>query len=326
MSKAALVVIFNHRYEKNVARLEEYYGPRFSHRYYLMPFATSDQANVVRVIENGWCFSGHIAQGVSRFRSDDVTHYVFLGDDLILNPALNESNLVESLRLGQDAAYIKSLASADEVRFRWPWSMYASKSLNAAKFDYTKELPTIEEATRKIKEIGITFTKPFPQWRRDRKWLKLPFPHRKLRELHWNFKFFVPYLASVGGYLRSIGKPSVYPLLAGYSDFLVVPAKSIDLFAHYSGVFAAMNMFAEVAVPTALALSCSSVETELVIGDHFADPGARRTSISPLHGVELWEGEIQTFCKAHDFSWSRLLEEYPEDVLYYHPVKLSVWK
>lgn len=326
MSKSALVVIFNHRYEKNVPRLEAYYSPRFSSRHYLMPFARDNHRNVIGVVENGWCFSGHIAQGAPHFRANDVTHYVFLGDDLILNPLLDESNLVDALQLKVGAAYIKSLASADEVRFRWPWSIYASKSLTTAKFDYKKELPTISEATQKLRDVGITFVSPYPRRLQDWKWLTIPFPHRKLRQLHWNLKFIPPYVSFLGQYINSFGNPSQFPLVAGYSDFIVVPAENIDLFAHYCGVFAAMNMFAEVAVPTALALSCSSVQTELAIGDHFGDPGARRTSTSKFRGVEFWEEGIEAFCKMHGSSWSHLMENYPEDVLYYHPVKLSVWK
>lgn len=326
MSQAALVVIFNNRFERNVPRLEEYYAPRFSQRSYLMPFATSEDPHVIRVVENGWCFSGHVAQGVSRFKNKDVTHYVFAGDDLILNPGLNESTLVESLGLRPGAGYIKSLSSADSMRFSWPWAIRASNSLLWARVDYSKELPAADEASAKFKAMGLELRPPYPRGRRDWRWLRIPNWHWHPRRLHWNLKQIKPWLADVSSVIGSLGKPSRYPLLAGYSDFFVVPAECIDAFAHFCGVFAAINMFAEVAVPTALALACSSVQTELALNEDFSNPHARPAAHAPMRGMEFWEAEIQTFCKKLGFSWTTLMEQFPEDVLYYHPVKLSQWK
>ena len=275
MTQAALVVIFNNRFEKNVPRLEEYYAPRFAHRSYLMPFATSEDPHVIRVVENSWCFSGHVAQGASRFKNKEATHYVFIGDDLILNPNLTESNLVEALNLEAGAGYIKSLTSADSVRFSWPWAVRAYNSLIWARVDYSKELPATEEASAKFKDMGLLFSKPYPRGRHDLRWLRPPNWNFNPRRIRDNVKHIRPWLETLSGVLSSMGKPSPYPLLAGYSDFFVVPAECMDAFAHFCGVFGAINMFAEVAVPTALALACPSVQTELVLNDHFNDPHAR---------------------------------------------------
>jgi hypothetical protein len=123
-----------------------------------------------------------------------------------------------------------------------------------------------------------------------------------------------------------LGRRSAYPLLAGYSDFIVVPRSAMKAFAHYCGVFAAMNMFAEVGVPTALALACNSIKTELLQGHHFVDLPLKRSPDATMRGIELWGQEIQPFEEALNYSWKRLLESFPTDVLYYHPIKLSKWK
>lgn len=326
MSKAALIVVFNHKYEKNIPKLDAYYSDRFSYIRYLMPFGSGDDPRSIRVVENGHCFSGHIAQGLQHYKAEEVTHYVFVGDDLILNPSLTEANLVEALGLPAQTAYIKSLSSADEARFRWPWAIYGYKALQSAKFNYAAELPPPAEARARFEQLGIRFSKPYPKTRRDVTWLEFPGKHRKLRELHWNLKFIRPYFVNLADFISSMGKPSDYPLLAGYSDFVVVPAGDIDAFAHYCGVFAATNMFAELAVPTALALACQSIQTELQTGDHFCDPRARRADTSTMRGVELWASDIEKFCNEYRFSWQKLMDQYPRDVLYYHPVKLSMWK
>ena len=325
MNKAALVVIFNHRYEKNIPKLEEYYGSRFQHRSYLVPFAPTESDQILRVVENGWCFSGHIAQAATRFKVADVTHYVFAGDDLILNPALDQTSILDALCLDESSGYIKSLSSADRVRFGWPWSIYAYNSLRNAKYDYKRELPTAEQAKARFERMGLTFPTPVPR-KGDTKWLHYPAKVRTLKELYWNLKLLPDYIGSLTNFLLSMRKPSSYPLLAGYSDFVVVPAKDLDLFAHYCGVFAAMNMFAEVAVPTALALACDTVKTEIVMGGHFADPKPSRVAGLRWHGLELWEGEIGTFAQSLQYSWEAFIKHFPDDALYTHPVKLSQWK
>ena len=324
--KAALVVIFNHRYEKNIPKLEEYYAERFSHRSYLVPFAPAESERVLRVIENGWCFSGHIAQAVERFKAHEVSHYVFAGDDLILHPNLNETSILDALQLDVSTAYIKSLSSADGVRYSWPWSMYAYNSLPNAKFDYRKELPAGNDALLRFEKLGIRFRKPRPRTKADLKWLEFPARPKSLREAYWALKLVRPYLVSLSQFVASFGKTSDFPLLAGYADLIVVPAEHIDSFAHYCGVFAAMNMFAEVAVPTALALSCDKIRTELLMGDHFADPGARVAPETRRRGLELWGKQIPAFGNSLKFSWSALMEQFPNEALYYHPIKLSQWK
>ena len=45
-----------------------------------------------------------------------------------------------------------------------------------------------------------------------------------------------------------------YPLALGYSDIFVVPHNSLDSICHFLGVFAAMNLFVEIAIPTAIML------------------------------------------------------------------------
>ncbi len=325
MNKAALVVIFNHRYERNIPKLEEYYGPRFSHRSYLVPFAPIETDQIIRVIENSYCFSGHIAQGICRFKVPGVTHYVFAGDDLILNPVLNEDTLLSALSLDADTGYIKSLASADRVRFRWRWALTAYQALQSAKFDWKQELPPASQARSHLEKMGIRFSKPLPRGRADLKSLHYPSKARTLKEVYWDLKLMKPYLKLIAHTASSIGKPSEYPLLAGYSDFVVVPAKNLDRFAHYCGVLAALNMFAEVAVPTALALACDRVDTELRMGEHFADAGVSPAPGVHWHGIELWEDEIPAFGRSLNYSWPAFMKQFPSNALYHHPIKLSQW-
>ena len=56
-----------------------------------------------------------------------------------------------------------------------------------------------------------------------------------------------------------------YPVVASYSDVVIVLKASIKKFAHYCGVLAANELFVEFAIPTALLLSTKDVVTEPVI-------------------------------------------------------------
>lgn len=312
---AHAVFIFNHRFERNLDKLDEMYGARFPKRTYLMPFARSDRADVCRVTETSWHFSGHVAQGLSAFVDDAATHYVFISDDLVLNPCLDATNIARELGLDAATGYIKSLAPIDALRYEWHRALPAAIALrrNGDGFDWRAELPTETEARAKFSAMDLA----------DRL-VSLRAPGQLRRVL--------TELLPAAGYLtapwavKMYRTPTDYPLLMGYADFFVVPAASIRRFAHFCGVFAALDLFAEVAIPTALALACDRVMTELAPGARFDDPDAPRLPERPWRGVEFWKpGETPAFASRFSNSRQRLMDEFPDDYLYVHPVKLSQW-
>ena len=94
MSKICLSFIFNHQYEKNIPKLREIYGDRFSTIRYLSPFSTyNDDQEVIPVYETSINFQGYIAQSL-RFLPNDCDYYIFCADDLLLNPDFNENKTV----------------------------------------------------------------------------------------------------------------------------------------------------------------------------------------------------------------------------------------
>ncbi len=58
MSKIALVIIYNHQYNKNIDILERIYKGRFSHIYHLIPFYQGDKENVIPVYDASLYFQG----------------------------------------------------------------------------------------------------------------------------------------------------------------------------------------------------------------------------------------------------------------------------
>ena len=118
-----------------------------------------------------------------------------------------------------------------------------------------------------------------------------------------------------------------YPLLFGYSGFFIIPAERLDRFVHYCGVFGALNMFAEVAIPTAMVLACPHISTEYLPGEVYA--GCKTPAYNPARmwrGKEWWGEGITRFEDTYKLSLQYLQDHYPEYCLYMHPVKLSRWK
>ena len=307
----AALFLFNNRFERVLPALDRLYAERFPRRQYIMPFATERRADIISVQECGWYFSGHLAQGARDFLAPDVTHYVVISDDLYLNPRLDHRNIVAALGLGERSAWIKGLASADALRHRWEWSADAAFELKRMSItDLWSQLPAPEDARERFARLGLDLSFRRPRTRAEWRFATRDLP-RASRAIWLK-------------YLAMWGKPAPFPMLSSYADFLVVPAHAMPDFVHWCGLFAAMNIFAEIAVPTALALACDEIVTELPIGAHFGD---RDTVAEPRGSWRGVEGEgAEGFAQRLDRSLDRLQAEFPADWLYFHPVKLSGWR
>ncbi len=325
LGKVTLVVIFNHRYDRNIAVLERLYRDRFSSVYYLVPFYDGDHPNVIPVYENSYRYQGYIAQGFRSYFNDASQHYLFVADDLLLHPNIDENNYQEHFGLDQETSFVPepfeahSLHNNETLRFEayrhrgeekfywWRLIDLASYRHRVAGLENAAEMPTYHEARMLLEEHGYTtrplkFTDlygPFPpatemgqRWRRawrHFKWLR-----------HYRTEYRID-----------------YPAVASFSDVVIVSKQAIRKFAHYCGVFAANGLFVEFAVPTALLLASRRVVTEPML---------------KKRGCIYWsytEAEAKNYAQAMEpfgHELHRLMENFPADKLYIHPVKLSRWK
>lgn len=314
-SDICLVHLFNHRYEGNLPVLDKLYGDRFRNRLALMPFYRGDRPDVVRIYEGSENFEGFLAQAYGALSKRLFTHYVVCADDLILHPRLNEENIAEELRLTPEAGYIKSYAGLDADPPAWPyvpafhWIFAMPALVNLAEYcgvDWKRELPPVEEATSRFESYGIE-----PG--------SIRLGHlRGANQLRSVFLFFFYVYKRLQ--LRCRTPPSEqqppllgfpYPLAKGYSDLFVIPGAVLERFCHLCGVLAAMSVFAEIAIPTAMILCCARIVQE-------ADTNWR--------GVAYWHpGEANDFAERFGHDYARLAAGFEEDLLYVHPIKLSQW-
>lgn len=322
--RVALIVVFNHRYDGNLPLLRKWYKERFTDVLFLVPFAdelAQTEPDVISVHSGSFTFQGHLAEAKQRLSTLNCDAFLVIGDDLVLHPELHQGNLHSRMSLRPEAAYIKCLANLYDAPIIWSttanrttFSAFASNDL-----EWRRYLPSREEAFAKFSKYGFEFA---------------PLGLRNFRNLHGKFTihelrmlvglFFI--ISPVRNFFRPKCNAVPYPLLYGYSDFFIVPGSDWDRFLSLCQVTAAMKVFVEVAIPTCLALACSHVETEIPYGENHHSPNRR--SEMPMRGVEFqWEGSArEDFEEQHKFSLKSLFESWPEDVLYYHPVKLSKWK
>ena len=303
-SKVALIIIFNHRYDKNFPFLDKMYGGRFSNIYYIVPFYNGDRKDVIAVYEHSFRFQGYITQALDKFFADRYEHYFFIADDLILNPVINEQNYKEYLKLTAQDSFLSAIINLHERKPHewWPRIRQAyDYNPKAPGVEIINELPTYDQALELFNKAGLTI-KP------------LDF-HQVYQKEKFSF-------GSLGkkGYLKKILRQVKhrntafrlkYPLIGSYSDILVVSGPHMKQFARYCGIFAASDLFVEIAIPTALVLTTHHIKQERDLA---------------LQGMALWTPDELKILEPYGNDLQNLLTNFPKNFLYLHPVKLSKWK
>lgn len=307
MVKACLIIVFNHRYDKNIPVLEKMYAGRFSSIYFLVPFYDGRQSNVIPVYESSHYFQSFFAQGYHRFFKEEFTHYIFLGDDCILNPSINEHNVLEQTGLPEGSDFIPGLIEFHTIKGQPWWHAYKGIEFftNRKGAEIRNELPSREEAAGRFRKHGLDvqpvtkeniFGTKAPA---HQGWLK----YEAFKQFHWNFKW--------KSYKKSGKLELPYPIAGSYSDVLIITKESLYDFCRYCGIMAAAGLFVEIAIPTSLLLSSKSIRQEKDL---------------KLKGLALWSTEdIQAVEKQYNKSLTSLTAGFPDNQLFYHPVKLSKW-
>lgn len=295
-----LVFVFNHRYDGNFTKLERLYKNRFKHIFFLVPFYDGNKKNVIPVYIKPGLFQGFFIQAFEKFFDNKYSHYVFIGDDLILNQNINEENILEELNLAEDAAFIKSLTPLSEVPLAWTTSISIMMAINKNfTEEYSQQLPDLKKALDSFHknnlDIEASDLRP-----------RINTPQCLMRAaVHQLLSMFMKKTKMKGLW------PMPYPLAMGYSDFVIVPSSNIRKFCHYCGMFAIMDVFVEAAIPTSLILSCDNIKTE---------------SDTKWKGTEIWnKAETERIEEICSYDLKNLYEKFKSNQLYLHPVKLSKW-
>jgi len=295
MPKICLSFIFNHQYEKNIPKLKDIYGDRFSVIKYLSPFSTyNDDQEVIPIYETSINFQGYIAQAYQHLPKN-CEYYIFCADDLLLNPQFDEENILNNLNC-HNKSYIKYLNPVWEHSFAWhKFSECNDYPNDGCHVDYSNLLPTRNELLLRYEKLGFKY--------RNLGLRNFFGVHHKgiTCERLWSGLKYI---------FRTKLKRYVHlPLIEGYSDFIIIPSKSLKLFCHYCGIFSAMNIWVDSAIATAMILSSEEIKTEK---DH------------SYKGIEIWhENELFKKIALSENKLNQLSKIFEENEFYIHPIKLS---
>lgn len=288
-TKVALLVVYNHRYDKNIPIINSLYKNKFSNIFHIMPFYDGNEENVIPVYESSYYFSGYISQAYTHLKNKGFSHFFVVADDMVINPLINENNLWEITGIDKDACYI-DLSVVLQKRYEF-WKHL----IKGVKYDPKTKgveilniLPKKEEAIMKFKKFGLQTGK------------------LSLRVALAPLKYGL-----INQTLRILIKPSLsYPLIGGYSDIFMVTSDVMDEFCKYCGAFAASGLFVEIAIPTSMVLSAKKLLQNKDI---------------KLKKGEMWRKDKEYIVKKYNRSLKSLLESYDADTFYLHPIKLSQW-
>lgn len=313
-NNVALIIIFNHRYDKNLPILEEMYKDRFSNRYYLVPFYDGEMSNVIPVFGRSIFFESYIAQGASTYIKEDYTHYLFIADDMVIHPQMNEHNYQDFFEVDEMESFIPHLIPLHNMKKFWIGTMSAIFYKKEQKYIETKhELPNEEEAMNKMHLQDLEI-RPLNR-----------------KELFGDFTFKINSLANktrilarIGTFLKNPFKRDFklpYPCVGSYSDIALISSYSIRKFTHYCGVFGATSLFAEVAIPTALVLASNHI----IKTEKKTQRKGRSYWIS--NEAVFWDSEESdaALLEQRYKNLNDLVQHFPDSQLYIHPIKLSKW-
>ena len=319
-AKVALIVVYNHHpHADNIPVVERLYGARFSDIYHLVPCARGfapvatdgDGPNIIPVHGKSWHFHGWFAQGLRRYFRARYTHYFFIHDDLLLNPAIDENNFREHLNLQLDDTAFTTNFYTLHQRLEWNYAPEAYRFRGRI-----APLPAVDEARRRFAAHGLRTGRVGFNRRLFARGVYVPPPPpaaaRSVARLKTPLRYLTLLLRRARRLLLwpAASRQLAYPLVGGYPDLAVVPAARIEEFCKYCAAFADAKLFVAIAMPTALALSCANINTHEDI---------------PLWGWHYWPHESWDAMRAShgEEQLNALLENFPEGCLFIHPVKLS---
>ena len=303
--EVALIIVYNHRFDKNIDLLEKLYRNRFTHIFHLMPFYDGNKENVIPIYESSYYFQGHVAQGFKHYFNEKFDYYFFIGDDLLLNPSINENNYKLHLNLGFGACFLPEIVNIHDSIYEWPRVVEAFQyKPSASGIEIGEQLPNYVQALERFESHGL-FLKPliYDQLHRKRLLPSNPLQVKKIaHHIIWK------YLRWKG---RNLTFSLPYPVIGGYSDIFVIASDSMKSFSNYCGLFAVTKLFAELAIPTAIILSSKKIVQEKDL---------------KLSGCALWTKEDHKILLPYNKNLKNLLDNFPLNHLYLHPIKLSQWK
>lgn len=305
--RVALLIIYNHRYDKNISRLEEIYKEKFQYRFHVVPFYDGSinidgLGGVIPVVGHSWYFQGYICQAYQylkiKYGKHFFTHYFVVADDMLINPSIDEHNIWDIMGIDKCDVFFPEVLELQSLKFSWRIHQALDYKRKLPGVEIVNELPSVEDAKKKFDQHQIKYGKiPISSI------FSFSFPHKKQMLLNIITNHQWKYLFK--------SRTLDYPLVGGYSDIFLITDSVVEKFIHYCGAFASSGLFVEIAIPTSLILACDNIK-------YFSDIA--------LNNGAIWFTKERNVLNKYNFKLDKLIKDFPKDVLFLHPIKLSKWK
>jgi hypothetical protein len=340
MSTVALAIVYNHHYPQNRERLNAIYGHRFSHVVHLIPHYMGNADDVIPVFGNGHEFGSYVAQAYHHLKDLEADRFLFIGDDLMLNPGINQTNAAEFFGIDGEQCFLPFFLPL------WDLDRYYGLAHDAYHWrpdlpgaEVERLLPSVADAEQRFARAGhpvrpLSYSAVhLPRVVTSRG----PADHRivhsgakpkglvaRLYGSDTGRKLLRGAYSKVVLPLERQRKPVhlSYPIIGGYADIFMLPKGHLEEFCTYCGLFAAGGLFCEASIPTSLVLTTPDIVTEADLPRHGVAMGE-----IPIIGARHWHaGQRRDFPAEYGYDLDQFLADFPDDVLYFHPVKMSGWK
>lgn len=303
-----LCVIFNHHHPRNIPILRRLYAGRFSRVVFLQPMVETDDDDVITSYRGSYTFQGMIADARAELIAMDSSHYIFVQDDMLLDPRLNEGNVVELLNLKPNGGFLPRLRELPENVTEWVWSFRTAWQVlhpnnvfaGSGVMQLLSYLPDANSASR-VLEARYGIRSPVltcdPESMVNLESMNAFSANASSEQVT---RTLMKGLFTDAVDNRTLALP--FPFARGSADFFVVGGDIFPQFARMMGVTAAALIFPEVAVPTMLPL----------IADHVTFPA------DIGRGIEMRPGTAVERMEARE-----LIESFESGLLAVHPIKIS---
>jgi len=268
-----------------------------------MPFFDGNDDDVIPVYAPSNLFESYFTQAFQILKDRGFDYWFVVADDAIINPQINERNLANKLCLSVNDNFIPEINPfCKGVTWDHAWNALAYEP-RTRYVDTLSMLPEYQQAHEKLKNLdllpeGLIFENVYwNRWNGD----------DLAAAAFYGFSFLChrEYKSH-----DSVLMPK-YPLVWGFSDVFCVGSKNIKEFCRLCGLFGASGLFVEIAIPTALVLSCG----ENIIREHQIE----------YQSKVIWGKERETAYMEFDYRLDLLMNNFPANQLFIHPIKLSKW-
>lgn len=305
MAKVKLISVFNHRYDKNIDVLKRIYKLTFSKVQFLVPFYDGNDPEVISVTHNvSYNFQGFFWEGLEKYYDDDVDYYLFLADDAILNPNFSEGNIAQILMPKGELAYISGIYKLNKpYGIEWAHAGFSNLSTAYIAKNFAELIPSRNIMLQKMQSYFGEYDESIdPQFCEIRVPIEEGIKRRR---------------RNVFNSTKRMDNKIRYPLAYGWSDIVIVHKSILKEFTRLCGMFAAMHMFCEIAIPTGLVYICAP------------DKISTLPKVRASHGLKqrvLWGKDREAIVEKYQGNLNALIEDFSDNCILIHPIKLSQWK